>query len=331
MAGKRAASVADATPVLAAPVKKLRTKVASIFGTTKKPVPSPISTVTTRVTSTPAVIEAAPSSLSTSTILSDDPSGAPSSSGSPDADDRGATPGLQDVASARDGAFAEAPDQQTTGNNAEESRPRAVQKDSPTPEQDGTVHAPQVVARTRGQDRAGAVNNQSVTSPLVDKHASASEPPMHKTISAAPADSSESDTFVYPSITAPASQDKSDPIPATGSPHSTFPGDDLAADQHAACLQGGTSMPAKIPAEAAEASRATDSAPGVSKGKKTTAYSLCRQNFERAHPGVDKKSMTALFKSHWKQMGAAAKKEWDEKARLANSSQAQAAQASSSA
>ncbi|KAI5826298.1 hypothetical protein K523DRAFT_419364 [Schizophyllum commune Tattone D] len=90
-------------------------------------------------------------------------------------------------------------------------------------------------------------------------------------------------------------------------------------------------MPAKIPVEAAEASRATDSAPGVSKGKKTTAYSLCRQNFERAHPGVDKKSMTALFKSHWKQMGAAAKKEWDEKARLANSSQAQAAQASSSA
>ena len=101
------------------------------------------------------------------------------------------------------------------------------------------------------------MNNQSVTSPLVDKHASASEPPMHKTISAAPADSSESDTFVYPSITAPASQDMSDPIPATGSPHSTFPGDDLAADQHAACLQGGTLTPAKIPAaEAAEAAEA---------------------------------------------------------------------------
>ncbi|KAL1716643.1 hypothetical protein EV715DRAFT_204833 [Schizophyllum commune] len=153
IAGKRSASVVDATAVLAAPVKRPRTKVcreytvpsctyldqvASIFGTgvSKKPVPSPLSTVTTPVTSTPAVIEAAPSSSTTSTILSDDPSGAPSSSGSPDADDRGATPGLQDVASAREGAFSEAPEQQTTSNNAEEARPRAVQKDFPTPVRD---------------------------------------------------------------------------------------------------------------------------------------------------------------------------------------------------
>ena len=112
------------------------------------------------------------------------------------------------------------------------------------------------------------MNKQSVTLPSVDKP---TEPPMPKTMFAVPADSSESDTFVYPSITASASQYKSGPIPAAGSPGSTFPGDNLAADQHAARLQGGSSTPANIPVEAAEASRAADTAPAVSKGKKTTA------------------------------------------------------------
>ncbi|KAI5885719.1 uncharacterized protein SCHCODRAFT_02519915, partial [Schizophyllum commune H4-8] len=67
----------------------------------------------------------------------------------------------------------------------------------------------------------------------------------------------------------------------------------------------------------------TASAPAVPKGKSITAYTLCRQNFERAHPGVDKKSMTVLFRAHWKQMGKEARKEWEEKARLAKASQVQ--------
>ncbi|KAI5888228.1 uncharacterized protein SCHCODRAFT_02512728 [Schizophyllum commune H4-8] len=90
-------------------------------------------------------------------------------------------------------------------------------------------------------------------------------------------------------------------------------------------------MISATPAEASRDSKTSTSRPvGTSTGKTVTPYMLCRQDFERAHPGVDKKRMTVLFKAHWKQIGKNEREEWQKRARLANESHVQVRRISSS-
>ncbi|KAL1663487.1 hypothetical protein GGF50DRAFT_56866, partial [Schizophyllum commune] len=282
----------------------------------KTPARSPLSTVTTAVTSTAAIENTASPQLTTTTIATNTsapPSPAASSNlhGESGSSPTAATPKVADAESTSEHV-------QEPAGDASSDRPQEA-----SPDLSGHIEGtyPQSLSSLQDEaqaDRAANLITMRPPPPPAEKTVSPPSTPTTSPTSRESINISSSDTastsFAYPSITISATGNNTTPV-ALNTPQ------EMAVSPSDARTTATTST---APAGASGNSKTTTSrTAAASTGKTVTPYMLCRQDFERAHPGVDKKSMTALFKAHWKQLGKNEREEWQKRARLANESHVQ--------
>ncbi|KAL1734810.1 hypothetical protein EV714DRAFT_201925 [Schizophyllum commune] len=303
-------------------------KVKSIFPLSsgkKTPARSPLSTVTTAVTSTAAIEAAASSQLTTATISTDaDLPHPPSIPNIPHGDSGSlSTAATPDATGIRSTEEQEQTQQYTTGaikDRAQEASSDASGQLERTCSELQSSHQDELQA-----DRAADTITTRLPTPsakeILNSPSTSSSAPTSCDPTNPPSFDPAPTSFAYPSVT----------IPATGNNATSAALDASSQDTAPLTSDAGTTATTSTTLSEASSNSKTISRPAASTSKTVTPYMLCRQDFERAHPGVNKKSMTVLFKAHWKQMGKDEKEEWQKRARSANESHAQAAQAISTA